>query len=700
MDRELAEVTIESGDKPIEPDPVKEFLRIAHKRFERAAKAEQETRREALDDLKFRTGDQWPQDIKINRSKDGRPCLEMDQIEKFIRQVCNEERQQRPAIQVNPVGDGADVETAEIQQGLIRHIETQSPADVPRDHAFEMMVSIGFGHYRLTVEEDELTGDLEIYNRRIKNPFTVYSDPDYQMPDCSDRKWLFIITDMPRDEYKAEYPDSEMASLLDFRTVGDNVPDWVTDTDIRVAEYFYVEGKGKDQKVKWAKINAVECLEGGPRDEVEWHGKWIPILTVLGTDLDVNGRRYLAGMVRKLKDPQRQYNYMNSAATEAVALAPKAPFILAEGQAAGYEVFWKQANQRNWPYLVYKQTDVGGKPAPPPQRNSVEPPIQAMMEMVRQANEDLQGAAGIYNPSLGAPSADHSGKAILARQKQADVTNLNWTDNLARTIWFEGKMLLDLIPKIYTETKARRIINPDGTAKTVGITNSRADGMDSEAAQELLQLPKVYDIGVGNYDVTISVGPSYQSKRQEAVASQLALIQAVPQIVGVAGDILVGNMDWPGAKEISKRLKQTLPPQLQDNDGSPEAQLQQLQTQNGQMQGMLQQANQVIQQQHQMLEGKMLQEQTRAQIAQFQEESKQAIVRMQEATKLAVAQINASKDANQGFAEQELKQYQILHEGAHDLALSQQEHQQNMELGQQAAALQPNPNEQGQQSNA
>lgn len=666
--------------------PVASFLKVAHKRWQAAAEAESQVRIDALDDIRFRAGEQWPKDILIARGLDNKPALEMDRIEQFVRAVCNEERQQRPAIQVNPVGSGADRDTAEILQGIIRHIEVQSQADQARDYAFEIMVSSGLGYYRLIIEEDEITGEQEIFIRWIKNRFSVYRDPNTIRQDRSDAKWYFIIEDMSREDYKEQYPNSDMASasLEDFSSIGDTSPGWVTQDNVRIAEYFYTEGTGKNRKVFWAKINAIECLEGGPEDPIEWPGRWIPIISVIGQELQVESKTYEAGLVRKLKDPQRQYNFMLSTATQAIALSPTAPFIMAEGQDEGHEEMWRTANVKNWSRLIYKSTDVAGKPAPPPERNAVEPPIRAAVEMVRQANEDLQGAAGIINPSQGgAQPSDHSGKAILARQKQSDVNNLNWTDNLARSMAFEGKMELDLIRKVYTEAKIRRIINPDGTTKNVGVVNSL--DTDPEIPAELEDIGQIYNIGVGSYDVTISVGPSYQSKRQEAVESQLAFIQAFPPAAPLIGDIIAGNMDWPGSKEISKRLKTMLPQQLQENDGSPESQLQQAHAQIAQMQPIVQQQHAIIGQLQQEREGKILEMQTKKEIETLRIQADLQGKTLQYQTQLAVAQINASKDANQSYADREQEILGLAAGHAHDVALSQMEHQQGMEARQQQA---------------
>jgi hypothetical protein len=677
------------------------FLDLALDRFKLAAEAEAENRRDALDDLEFSIGNQWPMDIKAQRQLDGRPCLTINKLPQYILQVTNEQRQQRPAIQVNPVGDGADVDTAEILQGTIRHIEVNSKADIAYDTGFDAMVRCGSGGWRVVTDWiSPETETQEIFIRRIKNWQTVYWDPTCQEAEYEDADFCFIVEDLLAEEFKNQFPESKYAtgtaSLTEYQSVGDQPANWATtiagEPAIRIAEYFRVEKTKGDRghvtrKVHWAKISGLDVL-----DERDWPGEWIPVIPVLGEDLTINGRRHLAGLVRYAKDPQRQSNFWKSAITERIALAPKAPWLVAEGQIEGHEREWEESNVRNTVTLTWKQTDAGGKPAPPPQRNTVEPGVQGMAEMVQMCDMDLQQTTGLNDANLGRPKPDESGKAVLARQKQGELSTLNFSDNLARAINHTGRILIDLIPKVYTEPRIQRIIRPDQTIATVGLYNS--DNDSEEEAQQAIEdedIKKLYDIGTGRYDVTVTTGPSYQSKRQEAVASMMALVEAAPQIMPAIGDLLVANMDWPQAKEISKRLKKLLPPQLQDNeDQTPEAQLMQAQQQLAALSAQHQQLTALATQQKQIIDAKQVESQAKMQIAQMQEMTKTAVVKMQEATKLAVAQINASRDMNQTFAQAEIDRYQIMHDSAHETALANIQQQHDQALSQAAA-------EQGQQ---
>ena len=446
----------------------------------------------------------------------------------------------------------------------------------------------------------------------------------------------------------------------------------------------------------WAKISGLDVL-----DKREWPGKYIPVVPCLGEDLNVNGKRHLAGLVRYAKDPQRQSNFWKSAMTERIALAPKAPWVAAEGTTEGYQRMWEQSNVRNIAVLYYKPISAGGRPVEAPQRNVVEPGVQGMAEMVQMCDLDLQATTGLNDANLGRPKPDESGKAVLARQKQGDLATLNYSDNLARAIGFTGRILLDLIPKVYTAPRIQRIIRPDQTVATIGLYNSEND--DQEDAELMLagldpNVKKLYDIGTGRFDVTVSTGPSYQSKRQEAVASMMALVEAVPQIMPAIGDLLVANMDWPQAKEISKRLKKLLPPQLQDNeDQTPENQLMQAQQQLAQLGQQHAQITAALQEAQQIIQTKQVEQQGKMQVEQMKSSVDLMIQKAKIDAQILVAEINTKAQDAQQRLQMFMETWKELHGSAHETALTgiQQAHEQSLA---QQGALQSQQEQQSDQA--
>lgn len=580
------------------PKTDKGILTLARKRFKIAEEAEADTRKKQLEELKFRAGDQWPDNLKQERQMQSRPCLTINQLPKFVRQVTNEARQNRPSIKFLPTAD-ATQEQADIRNGMARHILADSQADVAFDTACDQQASIGLGYFRVITEYcNERSFNQDIKIKRIKNPFTVYFDPNAQEHDYSDAKYCFITSDMAREEFLNTYKDDvEDLSDYTFQSTGDEEADWSGEETIRVAEYFFVEEepatiyeienemgrqvvdeKEKKQledagigfevinerqttfrKIKWAIITASEIL-----DMQEWPGKYIPVIPVLGEDYDINGKRVIRGMVSDAMDPQRQYNYHSSAFTEAIALAPKAPYVMAEGQDEGYERFWDNANNANYSRLVYKPVTVGGQVLGAPRRETAEPPVQALSYAIRQSAEDLKGTTGIYDAGLGARSNEQSGRAILARQQEGDTSNFHYFDNLARAVRYLGIILDDLIPRIYDTERVIRILQEDEESKLVKInaymTSDEGDGYIEN------------DMTKGEYDVQVGTGPSFTTKRQEAAANMTNIVQAYPRIMEVGGDIMIRNQDWPGADELAERLKKTIPPELtqEDEEGAPQ----------------------------------------------------------------------------------------------------------------------------------
>lgn len=666
-----------------------EVHKEALERFKLVAEADSSWRAKCLDDLEFSTGQgQWPKTYKDRREKAGQPCLVLDQLQQSTMLVCNQYRQQRPAIQVNPVGDNADVDTAEIEQGIVRHIEVNSDAELAYDGAHEQVVRTGFGSWRLLTNYiDDESDDQDIFIVPIRNQFSVYWQPGVPQEDA---KWAFIVTDIPVDTYKSEYKESKLVTLDAFSSEGNNTPEWVTKEYVRVAEYFTVEeipGKKRPKKqVRWRKLDAVEILDGG-KEGKELPGSSIPIFTAYGQDLDVNGKRHVAGLIRNAKDAQRMYNYWNSSATEAIALAPKAPWVAAAGQIDKYKAMWESSNTGNVGVLIYDQVDVAGKSAPPPQRNTVEPPIQAMTLMIRQASMDLKAATGLYDPSLGQRKGDESGKAIEHLQSQGDIATFNFSDNMARTMRRSGRLLLEWIKETYDVPRVQRIIMPDGTMKHVVIHNGPTQ---AAAAQRLVteKIKNIYDIGVGKYDVTISVGPSFQTKRQEAVATQLELMKSLPQnLAPMVVDLVVRNMDIPQSKEMADRLKKMLPQQLQDDDESdPEVKVQKLEQTLQQMSQQHELLTKALQEAHQVITTKQVENQAKAQIAQLQEESAQAIAKMNNDAKVAVAEISTKSQEVSERIQWLQSVWSDLHGAAHDAATqaADQQHEKGLQQEQQA----------------
>jgi hypothetical protein len=610
------------GEKSGKKASNKTVIDTALERFNLAMSADSENTELALEDMQFRAGDQWPEEVRQQRKLDARPILTINKIPQNIHQLTNNQRQNRPTIKVSPYDDASDVETARVYQGLIRNIENNSNADTAYDQAFDSAVTGGRGFFRIITDYcDPYSFDQEPVIKSIQNPFSVLLDPSYKEPDGCDANWGFVFDDISMDEFKELYPDAEccregfMSDTLSS--------DWRSGDKVRVAEYFeknqkedllvslpdgsaalksdidemdddkleemgldkeiiekIINTKGATRKtmvpvINWYKINGEEILE-----ETTWPGSFIPIIPVHGEELIVDGKRVFEGIVRHAKDPQRMYNYWATAETEAIALAPKAPFIGAEGQFEGHEEKWETANTKSHAYLEYNPTSRDGKPMPAPQRNFGEAGVQAITQARMLASDDLKTTTGIYDASLGNRSNESSGIAINRRAQQAQTGNFHFIDNLTRSIRHAGRILVEIIPVLYDTERTVRIIGADEEQEIVAVNKVFKDEKG---------VTRKYSLDQGRYDVQVSTGPSYASKRQESLDSILQFVQSYPQAAQFAGDLIAKNMDWDGAEEIAERFKKTIPPHLlAENESALPPEVQAQLDQSGQMVQQLQ----------------------------------------------------------------------------------------------------------------
>ena len=615
----MAASDVEGAGKVSDADDSDRLATMRH-RFTVASAAFSDSREDELDDLRFMAGSpdnfwQWPADVLATRGAvqgqtiNARPCLTINKLPQHVRLVTNEQRQNRPSGKVIPADDKADVAVAEVFQGIVRHIEYLSDADVAYDTACDNQVTYGEGYIRILTEycrEDSFDQDLKI--GRVRNSFSVYMDPMIHDPCGSDAEWCFITEDIPKEEYERLYPDALPISVMMSQGVGDqSLSMWMSQETVRIAEYFYIEHQKKTlnlypdnitafnnspqdkqlkamfgkplksrtsehRQVKWLKTNGFEVLE-----ERDWAGKWIPVVRVVGNEFEVDGQLYISGLVRNAKDAQRMYNYWVSQEAEMLALAPKAPFIGYGGQFEGYETNWKTANTNNWPYLEVNPdvTDGAGSPLPLPER--AQPPMAqtGLIQAKMGAGEDIKSTTGQYDSSIGATSNERTGRAILARQNQGDTSTYHYVDNLARAVRYTTRQLVDLIPKIYDTERVARIVGLDGEVDMVKINPNQPEPVRViKDPITGLDIEKIYNPSVGTYDVVVTTGPSYATKRQEAMEAMQMILQTNPQLWGVAGDLFIKNMDWPGAQEMAARFAKTLDPKVLDNtDDSPEAQM-------------------------------------------------------------------------------------------------------------------------------
>lgn len=558
----------------------------------------------SLDDLEFLSGNQWPAAILAERELEQRPCLTNNVLPTFVDQVLGDQLQNKPAIKVNPTSmirvdkpetgktdtlklegsAGKQYELGEVLSGLIKNIEYNCDAETAYDIAFQSAVESGMGYLRVRTDylaDDSFDQDIII--EAIQNQFSVVFDPSAKKRDKSDAAWCFIHDQISKVRFDEQYPGKSSDPISDAGFEDTN--NWFPEAQVRVSEYFtrepatremalFSDGRSmymdeiepvideliqmgitivRQRKVKtfrtfWRKITGLNVLEG----PIELKCSSIPVIPVWGKSITIKNKTMFRSVIRFAKDAQRMSNYWDSAATESVALAPKAPFIGSEDQIEGREDEWKNANKTNLGILIYNKdgpNDTG------PRRQQAAAIPAAEVTLAAQFGEKIKSTLGIYDASLGAQGNETSGKAIIARQRQGDRGSYKFIDNLSKAIRQVGKLVVELIPTVYDTERVVRIKFPDDTEDFVQINQQIQD-------EQTGKWITIYDLGVVKYDVVVTTGPAFSTQRMEAAESMIQFAQAVPAAAAVMADLIAMNMDWPGADSIAERLKKIVPPEV------------------------------------------------------------------------------------------------------------------------------------------
>lgn len=538
--------------------------------------AEKENRKTYETDTAFiNAEDQWPEEVTRNRDRN-RPRHTVNRLKGVTRQIINDYRQNRTCIKVLPANSQASEETAEIIAGLIRGIESNSSADMVYTKALTHAVEGGFGYFRIVPEyanNDVFEQDLVI--KAIYNPLSVYIDPDARAITREDMKWCFISEMVNKDEFRRKYPKAKGKEL-------DGFDDWKQGDEIRVCEYYEKieedarlalfsngmvmeitdeseiealaqigvtlvrERTGKRCKIIWRKITASEIL-----DTREYNASMIPVVAVIGDEVNIKNEVKTRGAAFFAKDAQRMFNYWRSAATESVALGARTQWLVTPAMIEGFEGQWQNINTAPQPYLLFNRDEDGGEP------RRQEPPSVPIGELsiANNASDDIKATTGMYDASLGARGNETSGRAIVARQQEGDTATFQFIDNHRKSQECCGRILIDWMPLFYDTERAIRILDLEGNPSTVTVNQEKYDPITG-VTQVLNSLV------VGKYDVIASTAPSFASQKLELLNALQQILPALPIVGQVAPDLIVKSMPFQGVDEIAERVKRSMPEQI------------------------------------------------------------------------------------------------------------------------------------------
>ena len=548
-----------------------DLIRDAREAYEAGVRADQHNTDEMRVDLEFAAGDQWPAEIKSARQAEKRPLMKFPMFSQYVNQVTGDIRLNPPGVMVRAVDGGADPKTAKTFTGLIRNIEAASNAKIAYVTAVGNAAWCGQGFFRVGYDYvGDSSFDMELTIDAIRSPFAVVCDPASVEPTMRDAEWCFVTDLVPEADFERRWPKAKLdgwdnAALSSWRE-GDfirvaqwwrKVPSKKRLVQTHNGSVFDITGKDDDEideiaalaggvarvrmvdshKIEMRLLNGNEELE----DKYEWPGYYLPIIRVVGQEVNLGDRVVRSGLVRNARDAQSLYNIQRTAYAESVAMTPKAKWLATWAQVGPYfDKFWAVANTSNVPVLPYAHDPQ----APgPPQRIAAEVPNAALLQDMQLAVQDVERTIGMYRESIGKETNAQSGKAIISRQREGDVGTFLYMDNLADSVAHCGRILVDILPKVYDTARVVRVLGADANEEYVPINTVGRDGK------------KMNDLSAGRYDVVPSVGPSFSTQREEARESMMNYFAAQPAAAELAGDLFAKSMEWPGAEELAARLR-------------------------------------------------------------------------------------------------------------------------------------------------
>lgn len=551
---------------------------IANRRFTVASKYwRTEFFARAAKELEFASGEkQWDDYTKMAREQDGRPCLQLNRIGTYLRNLNARNRAANLSITVKSQTSATNAQ-ADTFNAILKKITEDSKIENALDASSYYQIATGLGYIRVTADyANYYDFDQNLTIEHIADPSTVYYDPACKDMLFADAEYAFVVTTLHKDEYKALVPSSKISeSMSRSGKFAHNVSPMILDQDhIIVAEYYYKEwsditlykyadpATGETKVVEKSKSKLVtdnfvkvnerktrkcvvkHCLFDGTEmhNETELPGlQRMPVIPLLGETAWNNGRLNISGAVRNAIDAQRLLNYSISIGLECADLAAKSPWIVQDASIDGYEDFWRDASSRNYAYLPYRKNTEA------PVRNSVNTDISALMSIKQESANDIQSIFGVFDTQLGDESNAESGVAIQSRNSAAQKNTFVYLDNLLKTTKEIGRVLVDAIPHYYNGRNIE-IQNSDGTSQIINVKLDEMHNLNVIAAEQ-------------QQDVT---------QKQLLNNALLDISTKLPNAAPLLLDAIVANSDLPNAEKIVARLKTLLPPEVQQMENNSE----------------------------------------------------------------------------------------------------------------------------------
>lgn len=532
--------------------------------LEEAQDVEQDNRRLAKEDHKFITleNGQWETEVFNNFSD--KPRYTFDQTTPIVDQISGDMEKANFDIEISPTGSGATKELADLRSGMTRNIENISEAQAIYAMAGRNMTTAGIDHWMVDTEFlDESSFDQDVVIKPIHNSIDrVWFDIGAQRQDKADSDHGWLLSAIPREQFLEKNPERSGKSVSQ---ANDNETFFNKADSVVIGHLYFRKLKDRELikttlgrvffkddeafvKVQDELAKAGETIEDTRTvktstfwmrkfDGEDWIGdaqetvfKSIPLVPIYGNYQVIENKMLYRGVVRKLKDPQRVFNYSQSREIEEGALAPREKLIMTKEQAAGHTETLATLNSNTDPVQFYNHVE-GVAPPFKIGGGQINPGLRILSEGMR----GLMGTtAGMFAAGMGDNPGLQSGVAIERLQNKTNNISVKYFAAVEVGVCRTATIINEAYPIVYDSQRQKRIMNIDGSFEMKEINEIV---IDEQTQEEVI----LNDLSIGKYTATCRAGPSFASQQDENVQSILRVAAVNPSILDFGSDIFLSN---------------------------------------------------------------------------------------------------------------------------------------------------------------
>ncbi len=512
-----------------------------------------------------------------------RPRYTIDQVNPVLDGIMGEMDAMDFGISCTPNGGGATREMANTYAGIMRSIENLSKARYTYKQASRVMVGQGLAGWRVVQKE------------RIGNPF-VQDLVIEAIPNFRERVWFdegsvertnadakegWVLSSIPRAEYDAKYPKGSGLSVGDgnrsqayYNRSQDNIILGEYYRQKLVKKQFVMMSTGKVYE-KTAEFDSVvddmvalglqvletrealqpvfyhQLFDGGDflNDAVETAFNTIPLVPVYANWGITEHKTIYWGLIEKLMDPQRILNYSESKKVAESSLKPVEKVWITKDQMESPDVLESlaSANVNADPHQPYDHVD--GQ-APPFKQPAMQPDT-VLIETAQSSKQYIRDTSNFNEAARGVGLSGQSGETIDKLQNKGNIGNFKYFTAMEIAIGRTAEICTPAIPIVYDTPQEMMLINIDGTEESYKILDTV---VDQATGREVV----LNDLSVGNYQMSCSAGPAFQSKQQQVSKSMLAAANVVPAVMEMGADVFLRSLDNEAMGLVADRMRRQL----------------------------------------------------------------------------------------------------------------------------------------------